>query len=97
MLIFSIVYWLVVISGIALMSVAFQKVPIGSYGLKANHFSPNIDSAYYTPGLYQAGIGFYFILFPSAKQYLLDKRVALINQNLEKVEITYSLIYRYHL
>jgi len=79
---FSIVYWVIVMAGIALFSVSFQKVPIGKYGLKANYFSPNIESIYYTPGLYNAGVGFYFILFPSAKQYMLDNRVAVINKNL---------------
>jgi len=35
-LIFTIVYWIVVFVGIALFSVAFKKVPIGYYGLKAS-------------------------------------------------------------
>jgi hypothetical protein len=81
-LVFSIIYWLIVIIGVILFSVSFQKVPIGSYGLKANYFNPTIDESYYTSGLYDTGIGYYFILFPSTKQYLVDNRVAIINQNL---------------
>jgi hypothetical protein len=91
---FTIIYWLVVIIGVILFSVSFQKVPIGHYALKANYFSPDISQSYYTPGLYDAGVGFYFILFPSTKQYLLDNRVAIINQNLQKLVVTYTLCYR---
>lgn len=81
-LVFSIIYWLVAIVGIVLFSVSFQKVPIGSYGLKANYFSPTIDPTYYSSGLYDIGVGNYFILFPSTKQYLVDNKVSIINQNL---------------
>lgn len=81
-LVFSILYWLVAITGIVLFSVSFQKVPIGYYGLKANYFNPNVDPQYYSPGLYDAGVGFYFILFPSAKQYIVDNKVSIINKNL---------------
>lgn len=72
LLVYSIIFWLSVVVGIVLFSVSFQKVPIGMYGLRANYFSPTIDSTYYTPGLYDTGIGFYFILFPSTKQYIVD-------------------------
>lgn len=82
LLVFSIIYWAIAIIGIALFSVSFQKVPIGYYGLKANYFNPNVDSNYYTPGLYDVGVGYYFILFPSTKQYLVDNKVPIINQNL---------------
>ncbi|EFX61254.1 hypothetical protein DAPPUDRAFT_340344 [Daphnia pulex] len=95
LLAFSIVYWLVVIVGVVLFSVSFQHVPIGSYGLKANFFKPDISPLYYTPGLYDAGVGFYFILFPSTKQCLIDNRVTVINRNLQKLAVTYSLCYRY--
>lgn len=95
LLVFSIIYWVIVIVGIILFSVSFQKVPIGSYGLKANYFNPDINPLYYTAGLYNTGIGFYFILFPSTKQYLLDNKVTIINQNLQKLVVTYTLCYRY--
>lgn len=95
LLVFSIVYWLVVIVGVILFSVSFQKVPIGSYGLKANFFNPDVDPNYYVPGLYNTGVGFYFILFPSTKQCLLDNKVAIINQNLQTLTVTYTLCYRY--
>lgn len=81
--------------GIALFSVSFQKVPVSSYGLRANYFSPTIDPTYYTSGLYDVGVGYYFINFPSTKQQIIDNRVAIINQNLEKLTVTYSLFYRY--
>lgn len=97
LLVFSLIYWLVVIVGVVLFSVSFQKVPIGYYGLKANFFSPDISADYYTPGLYDAGVGFYFILFPSTKQFLLDNKVTVINQNLQKLVVTYTLCYRYFL
>jgi len=79
---YSIVFWIGVIVGVILFSVSFQKVPIEMYGLRANYFSPTIDPAYYTPGLYDTGIGFYFILFPSVKQYIVDSKVTVINLNL---------------
>ncbi len=81
-LVFSIIYWLVTLSGVALFSVSFQKVPVGHYGLKTNYFSPEINPVYYVPGLYNTGVGFYFILFPSSKQYVVDNKVSVINLNL---------------
>ena len=80
LLVYSIIYWIIVIIGIALFSVSFQKVPI---------------STYYTSGLYDVGVGYYFINFPSIKQQIIDNQVDIINQNLEKLTVTYSLFYRY--
>ena len=94
-LVFSIIYWFIAFSGIALFSVSFQKVPLGHYGLKTNYFSPQIDPNYYLQGLYNTGVGYYFVLFPSTKQYVTDKTLTIINKNLERVNVTYSLIYRY--
>lgn len=95
MLVFSIVYWLAVVVGIILFSLSFQRVPIGSYALRANSFSPEISPIYYTSGLYDAGVGYYFILFPSTRQCLIDNKVTVINQNLQKLVVTYTLCYRY--
>lgn len=95
LLVYSIIYWIIVIIGIALFSVSFQKVPISNYGLRANYFNPTIDSTYYTSGLYDVGVGYYFINFPSTKQQIIDNQVDIINQNLEKLTVTYSLFYRY--
>lgn len=95
LLVFSIIYWLVVIIGVALFAVSFQKVPIGSFGLRANFFSPDINPLYYTAGLYNAGVGYYFILFPRTKQCLIDNRVTVINKNLQKLSVTYTICYRY--
>lgn len=95
LLVFSIIYWLVVVAGVILFSVSFQRVPIGYYALRANSFSPDISPVYYTSGLYDAGVGYYFILFPSTKQCLIDNRVGVINQNLQKLTVTYTLCYRY--
>lgn len=93
-LVFSIIYWLIALIGVVLFSVSFQKVPIGYCGLKANYFSPKIESSFYSPGLYDIGVGYYFILFPSTRQYLVDNQVAIINQNLEKLIVTYTLVYK---
>jgi hypothetical protein len=79
---FSIAYWIVVAVGVALFSVAFENVPIGYYALKANYFAPNIENAYYVEGLYNKGIGFYFILFPRTKQIVIDNEVRVINKDL---------------
>ena len=79
---FSIIYWLIIILGVVLNALALKKVPIESYGLRTYFFSPNVDPVYYTAGLYNIGVGYYFITFPSSKQYLLDNRVSVINQNL---------------
>jgi len=70
---FSIIYWVLVIMGVVLFAVSFQKVPLENYGLKTYYFSPNVNSVYYLPGLYDTGVGYYFITIPSTKQYLLDK------------------------
>lgn len=95
LLVFSIIYWLIVVAGIVLFSLSFQSVPIGYYALRANSFSPDISPLYYRSGLYDAGVGYYFILFPSTKQCLIDNRVGVINQNLQKLAVTYTLCYRY--
>jgi hypothetical protein len=79
---FSIIYWILVIVGIVLFSVSFQKVPIETYGLKTYYFSPNINPVYYIPGLYDIGVGYYFITVPSTKQYILDNSLVVINKNL---------------
>ena len=82
MLGFSIIFWIVVIMGVILNAVSFQKVPLETYGLRAYYFSPSVDSTYYIPGLYNVGVGYYFITFPSSKQYVIDSRVQVINKNL---------------
>lgn len=82
LLVFSIIYWLIVVVGVILFSLSIQSVPIGYYALRANSFSPDISPIYYTSGLYDAGVGYYFILFPSTMQCLIDNRVEVINQNL---------------
>lgn len=91
---FSIIYWVVVLIGIALFAASFQKVPLEHYGLKAYFFSPNVNPYAYIPGLYDVGVGYYFITIPSTKQYLLDNNVTVINKNLEKIIVKYSLVYR---
>jgi len=91
---FSIIYWVLVCIGITLFAVAFQKVPLENYGLKTYFFSPNVNPLYFIPGLYNIGVGYYFITIPSTKQYLLDNNVTVINKNLEKINVKYSLVYR---
>lgn len=92
---FSIVYWLIIIMGAILNIFALRKVPLETYGLRAYSFSPNVSPVYYTPGLYNIGVGYYFITFPSSKQYVLDNKVIVTNKNLEKLQVTYSFCYRY--
>ena len=91
---FSIIYWVIVLIGITLFAASFQKVPLENYGLKTYFFSPNVNPVYYIPGLYNVGVGYYFINIPSTKQYLLDNNVTVINKNLEKINVIYSLVYR---
>jgi hypothetical protein len=40
-------------------------------------------------------VGYYFILFPRTKQCLIDNRVTVINKNLQKLSVTYTICYRY--
>ena len=94
---FSIIFWAVVVLGITLNALALQKVPLGNYGLRASFFSPNLDPTYFTPGLYDIGVGYYFLTFPSALQYLVDQKMTAINLNLQPINITYSLAFRYPL
>jgi hypothetical protein len=82
MLIFSIVYWLLVAMGAILTGLAFEKVPIGYYGLRAYHFSSKVDTNYYTNGLYHAGVGYDFVLYPRTKQYLVDQQITVTNKDL---------------
>lgn len=55
-IIFSVIYWLIISIGIVFMILAFGKVPLGSYGILVNYFSPEVDLNYYTNGLYHKGI-----------------------------------------
>ncbi len=81
-LIFSIVYWILIAVGVILMAFAFQKVPIGSYGLRAHHFSSSVDTEYYTNGLYNKGVGYDFVLYPRTKQYVIDQQITVTNSDL---------------
>ena len=54
-----------------------------------------MDPTYYTNGLYHKGIGYYFVTYPSTKQYLLWQTVAVTNSDLETIQLSYSLCYRY--
>jgi len=80
-IIFSLIYWLVVIAGVILFLFAFQKVPINNYALRLSIFTSHIDLTYYLPGLYHTGIGYYFLPFPKSKVYLRDQRVEAINKD----------------
>ena len=91
---FSIIFWLVVVVGIALNALALQKVPLGNFGLKTYFFSPNLEPTYFTPGLYDIGVGYYFLTFPSDLQYLVDQKMTAVNINLKPVNVTYSLTFR---
>lgn len=41
---YSIIFWLLIAVGLALMGLALQKVPVGKYGLRVDYFSPAVDS-----------------------------------------------------
>ncbi len=94
MLAFTVVYSILVAMGVVLTGFSMEKVPIGYYGLKVHYFSSKVDSQYYTNGLYHTGVGYYFVLYPQPRSYLLDRQIAVINKDLEKVIVTYTLSYR---
>ena len=94
MLAFSVVYWLLVAGGIILTAFAIEKVPVGFYALKVHYFSSGIDPQYYTNGLYHNGVGQYFEVFPQPRQYVLDQQITVINKELEKIGVIFSLCYR---
>lgn len=81
-LIFSIIYWILIAIGCVLTGLAFSKVPINYYGLRAYYFSSAVDSNYYTNGLYNKGIGYNFVLYPRVKQYVIDQQITVTNQDL---------------
>lgn len=60
-LIFSIVFWLLIIAGLILFGLSFGKVHINKYGLLRNYYSSWIDPNTYISGLYHIGIGCYFV------------------------------------
>ena len=93
-LIFSIVFWLLILAGLLLFGLAFERVNINSFALKRNYYNSKIDSQQYSSGLYHKGLGFYFMQFPSSKHYLTDQTVNVTNADLQKVGLTYTLVYR---
>lgn len=81
-LIYSIIFWLLVAIGCILTGFAFEKVPVGFYGLKVHYFSSAVDQTYYTNGLYHKEIGYNFVHFPRTKQYVLDHKITVTNKDL---------------
>ena len=93
-LIFSIVYWLLVLTALLLFGFAFGKVHINKYGLLRNYYNSWINNETYISGLYHTGIGCYFIEFPSSKVYLTDQKLNVTNYDMNPMQITYTLVYR---
>lgn len=60
-LVFSIIFWLLVLMGLLLFSYSLGKVHLNKYGLLRNYYSSWIDSQVYISGLYNIPIGCYFI------------------------------------
>ena len=81
-IIFSVIFWLLIAIGIIIMSFTFGQVPVGNYGLRIDYFSPAVDNQYYTNGVYNKGIGHYFVLYPRTKQYVMDQKITVINKDL---------------
>lgn len=93
-LIFSIVFWLLVLAGLILFGLAFGKVNLNKYGLLRNYYSSWIDTNVYISGVYHIGIGCYFVEFPASKVYLNDLKLNVTNKDMNVMQITYSLAYR---
>lgn len=93
-LIFTIVFWLLVLAGLILFGLAFGKVHINKFGILRNFYSSWIDDKVYISGLYHVGIGNYFIEFPSSKVYVVDIKLNVTNSDMNVVQVTYSLVYR---
>lgn len=93
-LIFSIVFWLLILAGLILFGLSLGKVGINKYGLLRNYYSSWIDTRVYISGLYHKGIGYYFIEFPSSKVYLNDIKLNVTNKDMNVMQLTYSLSYR---
>lgn len=93
-IIFSIVFWLLVLAGLILFGLAFGKVHINKFGILRNYYSSQIDERVYISGLYHIGLGNYFVEYPSSKVYLRDLKLNVTNSDMNVVQVTYSLVYR---
>jgi hypothetical protein len=93
-LIFSLIYWSLIIIGIVLFSLSLGKVHINKYGVLRNYYSSSISQDVYISGLYHVGISNYLIEFPSSNIYLPNIKLNVTNNDLNIIELTYTLVYR---
>lgn len=93
-LIFSIVFWLLILAGLILFGLSFGKVHINKFGLLRNYYSSWISDSTYISGLYYVGLGNYFVQFPSSKVYLTNLKLNVTNKDMNVMQITYTLVYR---
>jgi DMSO reductase anchor subunit len=93
-LIFSIVFWLLIATGVILFAVSLGRVHINKFGLLRNYYSSWISDDIYISGLYHIGVGNYFVEFPSSKIYLPSLKINVTNMDLNVQQLTYTLVYR---
>jgi len=93
-LIFSIVFWLLILAGLILFGLAFGRVGINKFGILRNYYSSWISDEIYISGTYHVGIGNYFVEFPSSKVYLTDLKINVTNSDMNVMQVTYTLVYR---
>lgn len=60
-LIFSIIFWMLVVGSLILFGFAFGKVHINKFGILRNYYNSWIDDKVYISGTYHVGVGNYFI------------------------------------
>lgn len=73
-LIYSFVFWGLVVVGLLLTAFAFGRVPVGYYGLVEHYWTTNIDDSAYTSGVYSTGLTTQFVRFPATIQYIVYSR-----------------------
>ena len=93
-LIFSIIFWLLILMGLLLFGYSLGKVHVNKYGILRNYYSSWISNETYISGLYHVGVGLYFVEFPSSKVYLNDIKLNVTNKDMNVMQITYSLVFR---
>jgi hypothetical protein len=70
-LIFSFVFWGLVVVGFLLTGFSFGRIPVGFYGLREFYWETTIDDGAYTSGVYPRGLTTQFVRFPATMQYIV--------------------------
>lgn len=69
-LIFNLVFWSLIIMGVTLFGVSFRSVDVNHYGILRSYYNSWMDDRIHNSGLYHAGVGNYFVEFPSSNVYV---------------------------